>query len=555
MKNIQNIAFVLSCLFSISVTAQNTLNEDTFIVVSEFQPILTDAVKIKDNPDLTDTAKMDIEVKYSTLKKTIQTRLDVENIKPARIKGEPLVRLYKHYVKLGIGLYTTPLAEYRFMSKRNKKWMYDFAVNHLSSKGLNKINYAGFSDNSAQLFVKRADKKFAYTNTLYFRRNVVHYYGLPADANISITDKDTVKQRYNIVGYKGSYTHYEKDTGEIAYTVTAGGYYLQDIAGANEMNIVVGGSGGQFTGAEWYRLNALFDYYKPQNAADSTGNGILALEPQISTIAKKWRLNVGIGIYVDADNTARFHFYPQAEFKYNVVGDIVIPYVGINGKIKRNSIRTLFEQNRFITPDVELLNTNNKIRLYAGIRGQISKRVSFNFRGNKQTDENFPLFVIDTAAAMQNKFTVVYDKITSTRYSVQIAYENRDKLKILLNAVYADYSAFNEIKAWNLPALEAKLSVNYNLRKKIIAHATLFYVGKRYGRIIETIATLNGNQTLFSAQTLNAYLDANIGFEYCYTKRLSAYINFNNIAASQYYKWQQYKVQGFGILGGISYSF
>ena len=131
MKNTNRntlLLFVLVTLLMNAAKAQNTLNEDTFIVVSEFQPILTDAVKIKDNPDLTDTTKMDIDVKYSTLKKTIQSQLDVESIKPARIKGEPLVRLYKHYLKLGIGMYTTPLAEYHFMSKRNKKWMYDLEL-------------------------------------------------------------------------------------------------------------------------------------------------------------------------------------------------------------------------------------------------------------------------------------------------------------------------------------------------------------------------------------------------------------------------------------------
>ena len=437
MKNTNRntlLLFVLVTLLMNAAKAQNTLNEDTFIVVSEFQPILTDAVKIKDNPDLTDTTKMDIDVKYSTLKKTIQSQLDVESIKPARIKGEPLVRLYKHYLKLGIGMYTTPLAEYHFMSKRNKKWMYDFSANHLSSKGLNKINYAGFSDNLVQAFVKRADKKFAFSNRAYFQRNVMHYYGLPDTSSVEITNKDTVKQRYAIFGYEGSYTKYEEDTGKIGYTVYGGGYYLNDLQNVNELNVKVGANGGQFTGSEWYRLNAYFDYYKPQNAIDSTGNGILALEPKISTIAKKWRLNVGIGIYIDADNTARFHFYPQAEFKYNVVGDIIIPYIGINGKMKRNSIRTLFTENRFINPNIELINTNEKLQLYAGIRGQASKRISFNLKGMKYTNENQPLFVLDTTDVMNNKFTVVYDKVSTTKYSAQLAYENRDKLKILLNA-------------------------------------------------------------------------------------------------------------------------
>jgi hypothetical protein len=201
-----------------------------------------------------------------------------------------------------------------------------------------------------------------------------------------------------------------------------------------------------------------------------------------------------------------------------------------------------------------LQNTNEKLQLYGGIRGQASKHISFNLKGMKYTNEYQPLFVVDTTIALRNQFTVVYDKLTATQYSAQIAYENRDKLKILLNAQYADYTTKEELQAWQLPQFEAKLTVNYNLQQKIIAYATLFYVGKRYARITETLNTTEGIITVFNAQTLKSYIDANIGFEYRYTKRLSAYINFTNIAASQYYKWQQYKAQGFGILGGLTYS-
>jgi len=46
-----------------------------------------------------------------------------------------------------------------------------------------------------------------------------------------------------------------------------------------------------------------------------------------------------------------------------------------------------------------------------------------------------------------------------------------------------------------------------------------------------------------------------LGAEYRYTKKLSAFIQFNNIASSPYNKWEDYPTQRFGILGGLTYSF
>jgi outer membrane receptor protein involved in Fe transport len=103
-----------------------------------------------------------------------------------------------------------------------------------------------------------------------------------------------------------------------------------------------------------------------------------------------------------------------------------------------------------------------------------------------------------------------------------------------------------------MPNVEITLTAQYSLRDKIIAKADIFYLGERYAQksyfpkkpYIEPFAV-----------RLPAIYDFNLGFEYRYTHRLSAFINFNNITSYRYQRWYQYPTQRINILGGLTYSF
>ncbi len=57
------------------------------------------------------------------------------------------------------------------------------------------------------------------------------------------------------------------------------------------------------------------------------------------------------------------------------------------------------------------------------------------------------------------------------------------------------------------------------------------------------------------AKELKGITDINIGAEYRYTKLLSGYLNFNNIGSFRYYRWNNYPLQRFNMMLGITLSF
>ena len=64
----------------------------------------------------------------------------------------------------------------------------------------------------------------------------------------------------------------------------------------------------------------------------------------------------------------------------------------------------------------------------------------------------------------------------------------------------------------------------------------------------------NSNNEVIATE-IPGIVDANIGFEYKYSKRLNAFANVNNFLNKQYRRWNQYPNYGINFMAGINYSF
>jgi outer membrane receptor protein involved in Fe transport len=127
---------------------------------------------------------------------------------------------------------------------------------------------------------------------------------------------------------------------------------------------------------------------------------------------------------------------------------------------------------------------------------------------------------------------------------------------------FAGWLAFNkytmerELKPWHLPSLEAGVKGSYNLGDKIIVGLDVFYVGNRYAKLwqLDKI-TDTGAEFIAKERNLKGYVDASINAEYRYTKKLSAFIRINNLAAQQYMIWNNFPSQRINGMAGINCSF
>lgn len=537
--------------------AQEALTKDTFRIVKAYKPILIDADKIEKKPTIDDTWKPEVKVNYDFINKRLPVSFTTEPIKAARIKGEPLIKLYNGYVKAGVGNALVPFGEAYYNNLRSKEYSIGAHARFQNMREVNNIKGSDMQDLYASVFGKRFWKANTLSSRMSFYQRSFNYYGfydLPRQELASKAEEDNIDQRYTRFSALVNMQSTKQDSFNLRHSVSMQYAMQTNKSNEAENNFKVFGQLSQFKNQELYLVDAVIDFnkYDPQDA-----NTIIAVKPQISTIGERFRVKAGLGIFVNSGEETDFHFYPLAEVKYNVIEDVLIPYAGVKGEIRRNNYLSLTTENPFVDEGIFLANSNEKINAYMGLRGTLSSSISFNASGAFVETEGAHFFVqgTDFLRDLTPEYFVSYDNLSELRIRGELVYRLGDKLQLSALGEYFQFDTDNEEKAWHRPELKISTAARYDLQEKLIMKAELFYWGEQYARNVSITQTNAIPESTTRVVTLDPIIDINLGFEYRYTKRLSAFIDFNNIAGINYERYQNYLTQGFNVWGGLTYAF
>jgi hypothetical protein len=234
--------------------------------------------------------------------------------------------------------------------------------------------------------------------------------------------------------------------------------------------------------------------------------------------------------------------------------NIFIPYIGLKGGLKQNTLQGLTQVNPFIRTTIELRNEHNPYDIYGGIKGSLSKTLSFNVGVHFMHIENKAFFVTDTLGIYDNYLTVIYDTLNQTTFEGSMTYQAGEKLKIDLMGRYNMYQLYHNAYAWNLPVLQFTARGAYNLYDKFYAQIDANIETGRKALVGSDApdAQLVEGQSIVD---IGAIVDVNLGLEYRYTPRISLFLQANNLAAQRYNRWYSYPVQPFQVMGGFTARF
>lgn len=579
-KNLVSAAcFILLALFSFESKAQDSLSMDVTFQ-GDLVIFLKDANKLSNWPEPIESIVEIPTIKYSLIPNKQQVNINPEAIEAVKVNVEPrLKKLYRGYMKAGFGLYTTPLVDFYYTDGRSRQGTWGLRYEHLSSAGGVAADDSipdSFSKNEINLWGRRFLKKHALQGDFKWDRDVVNYYGFNPDVNpVSVSDFE--EQRFNFVGGKVNLKSYYRDSSKMNYDATVGFFNFRDKLESNENNLDLRIHGRKFVNTELisvdFGLNYdQYEFVSLENPLDKPRkvNSLVSLEPRATTIRDNWRVSVGMGLWVDMREEEPFYFKPLVEAEYSLLDDLFIPYAGVGGEVIQNTYRSITEQNPWVLSEYEQMNTNQKSTMFGGIRGTISSSTSFNARISRTRYENFLYFVNDSTFTggtltdgkpqvdfgVGNAFNTIYDDLTVVNLSGEVSINSEDRLKLFARGDYFLYSTEVEDYAWYQPTTQLTLSASYNLRDKLMIKADVFTVGQRKAK---SILALEEDQEIgqsgYTVINLKGYVDANLGFEYRYTKRLSAWVQFNNFLASRYVSFTPFAAQRFNAMMGVSYAF
>ena len=119
--------------YIVSALAQQIGTGQNYTITSTFEPTIKDAVKLNDLPDIKDTTNKITNINYGINSNPLVGKYEVIPIDAAKMQNEPLTKLYRSLLKIGMGNYTTPYAEFWINSLRSRNMAYGFHYKHLSS--------------------------------------------------------------------------------------------------------------------------------------------------------------------------------------------------------------------------------------------------------------------------------------------------------------------------------------------------------------------------------------------------------------------------------------
>ena len=551
------------------------LDTISITLLTPYAPTISDANKKNDNPIMVDEIPFSPKLVYSIKTEKISSDFEIQPIKPARIKGEPLSKLYRSYLKIGYGTQSRLYGEGFLNSLRSKKHAWGIHVKHLSSAGkIKDVGNSGFSDTDFNLNGKMFLKKHTLSGGADYEHSSVHFYGFDINdtalTNLgdAVVGKNAIRQQFSLIrGNVRLLSHY-RDSAAINHDIQLDYYNLMDRYGLQENSFVLTANANRYFNKEFFNVLLTYDYlddkyYTNTDSSAIQANTIIRVNPSVSTDGKKYKFVVGIGAYIEVDALygTSYSFYPNVYFSYNLINDILKPFVGINGRLRRNSFKTLSDENPFVLspPRVahdtynskgsipRIKNSKHTIQFYGGFKGEFSKTSAFNVSVSRDKIDDEMFFVTDTSSRMNNRFGVVYDNIKYFNVHAEFSYHSKDRFKLMFLGDYNVYVTDYEERAWHKPELELTLSGTYNIAEKFIAKADIYLFGNQYAKEFEA------DGSTVKVVKLPAAVDLNLSIEYRYTKKLSLYLMLNNIAATRYYRFHNYPSQRFNLLGVVTY--
>ncbi|WP_457617202.1 TonB-dependent receptor [Lutibacter sp.] len=553
-------------------TKKDTLRTEEITVVKPYTPTISDAFKVRTNPSTEEASTYKKEnVSYSIFSIPVASTFTPSKGKVKGLKRAPRERLYQNYVSGGFGNFSSPIFEGYVHTNSTRYNDFGVFINHHSSQGGIKdlLLDDSFSNTRIDGYYKQFDRDFNWQVNAGLQRDRYNYYGLPSnvvfdDAVINnINEKQVFKNIY--VGGKINFedSFFQGATAEITN--------FTDDFDSNEVRLLVKPKLEFPISTELINAEFLVDltagkFNQNYLTLDDLKYSFLNLgfNPNFEVLRENLTVNLGAKLYYSSDletKNTNFYAYPNVTASYKLIDEVLTIVAGVTGDLVQNTYREFTNQNPYVSPTLNILQTDKQYNAFVGAKGKLASNIGYNFKVSHTNEKNKPFFIqnqtktdgtLDVAFAYEagNSFNVIYDDTKTLRFLGEITIDASKEFNFDATVEYANYTTNTLLEAWNLPTMTATITANYQ-NKKWLAGAKLFYRGTTKDLVIP-YGLLPENGSIVKNES---YLDLNLNGAYVFTNRLTAFAKINNALGNKYHTFVNYQVQTLQILAGITYKF
>mgnify|MGYP000147376959 FL=1 len=585
MKKGFSLLLMLFTVLNINAQKKNqpkdTVKTEVVNVVTKYNPKIADAKKIKINPKI----KLLKQNEKKQLKYTIFSAPVASTFKPKSgvVKGIDVgvkERIYKNYLALGFGNYTTPFFETFLHHNTRFKNEFGFNSKYLSSleNVKNSVLKSNFTNFNIGAYYKQNDRYFDWKVALNSERNQYNWYGLPdlifTEPTTNAINPEQVYNYFELLGefnFKDSYIDY----GKIKTSYYTDSYKSSEILGkfSSKLDFPLAFLNPSFnnisiTNSVEFLKGNFKNNYKGSNSLDYA-TVTVNIHPYYKINEEKLQVKFGANFIASFDpenSSTNVLVMPDLYVQAAIYKQYLHFYGGYNGDLKTNTFKNLTEENPYLSPTLFITQTLEKYNGFVGLRGNITNDISYNIKGSMKFEEDKPLFVRNASKSngtnnavngntlkgyeYGNSFNLFYDDIKTNAIYLELEYDFSRYLSFKTQGVYKNYDLEYGLNAWNLPTIEASFSAKYN-NNKWYTSADIFYVDERK----DVLYNAQFPSSLKGIDTLNSFVDVNLNGGYHFNDKFSAFLKLNNVLNTDYQRFANFNTQGFQVLGGFTYKF
>lgn len=534
------MAFLLSGLMGNPVKGQV---QEEIDVVKPYQPKLSDAIKMDLRPGREEIKFQKPDLTYDNEGHYLPMEPVKEQLPAVSLGKRELDPLKNTFLKAGYGNYSNAFAEFNYNNLRSEDQMLSAYVKHHSGNG--PVENSNFGEQIVNLGGKQYFDQKTLSAEAYFKNNIYHYYGYDHSNEGPDLGEDSIRQRYTGYGASVTFDNERSDTNSINYNLKAEWDGLLTRRDARENRLHLKGKlkehlqqNAAVFGADYQLLDYNMDGEKYQR-------NIMKINAHYQLNHELGQAEIGFNSATASDSSSsNFHFYPYLNVEIPIMPNKITAFGGLKGDLQANTYRDFVEENPFTQTQVSLQNTNEKLEIYAGVKGHINEKFSYTGRLTYKNTENLPLYVNNPSRPRH--FSILYDTATTTIFQLhgEIKYDLNDKLDLFLETNFRRFTMASREQPWHRPTLDYSISADYNIGQKISLSADLFGFNQRKARVFNENREINSKE-------LAPILDINLGINYRFSKAFTAFFNFNNILSQEYEYWNNYPTRGFHLMGGI----
>lgn len=574
---------------------KNGYNENV-VVTAPYQPVLGKVEKPVFTPQTADTSVRVPSSEIQIISRPFPTAYPTENIKPAKVIGEPIPKLFNNSIKVGFGNHLSPLVDANFSMGRNRKYEVAAAYRHHSAYGKVK-DYSLFktnhSLNEADVVGRLFGKKFVSSLEIMYSQKAVNCYGFRNSEDTSYWRdlESSFKDPYR----KQTKRWYQNARGILSFTDNAqSSKDLRFDAGVDynlnltnwrsiENTIIIDGGvskvvvenrrsadmlavGGRFRFEDNMYRDGIHDgyWYGDSNQYYKKGNVLknayhVSFQPTLRFKYEFVELNADLVFHIygydgdDMENikkTTKFQFNPVIDLKLHIIPKAFTFYIGTGGGVERNTVDRISNVNPYLHPLLysNLRFTRDKFNAYAGLCGNFSRHIDYRLQvsGHWMQDVlSFDFYRYDWGGYFNfygfNDFQPLYSgNVFNLRVRGDLNFCWNEKI---LAHVDAEYSHFSK-RIYYIPDFTANLSFRYNVVNRVWVYTT-----------ISGYTNMKARNRTGRDVILKGCFDWSIGAEYRFIKRMTAFIDLNNLISQRYYRWYDLPSYRFNFMVGLSVDF